>query len=207
MSKKILRLGLGFLSHDRRHHRREVEIGRPASGRGVQRGSTEPSDSRIGRTRAKSSSLAPTKISRRPAETASTLPRTGASTTATPSGRLAAIDRTVSEPTVDMSIYIWPAPIALAKPAGVDQAASHRCTHLPQSQECDLGHGYLLYLNPGYRCLQRFGALLERPTFFIRHRGLQNVRNTRPPEHARHGERDAIRGVVGPNRNHPSLVA
>ena len=77
---------------------------------------TEPSDSRIGRTRVKSSSPAPTKISRRPSAAWLMLPLTGASTTATPFGKRAAINRMVCGPTVDMSMYTWPGPSALTRP-------------------------------------------------------------------------------------------
>ena len=51
------------------------------------------------------------------------------------------------------------------------------------------------------------GAPLQGLPFFIGHRRLQDLHDTGLPKHARHGERDAIRGVVRSDRNHPSLVA
>jgi hypothetical protein len=62
-------------------------------------------------------------------------------------------------------------------------------------------------LDAGYRRLQRLGAPLQRLPFVLGHRRLQDLHDTRPPENARHRERDTIRRVIGSNRNHRSLVA
>ena len=51
------------------------------------------------------------------------------------------------------------------------------------------------------------GAALQGLPFFIGHRGLQDLLDTCPPKHARHGEGDAVLPVVGSNGNHSSLVA
>src|SRR6266516_1333726 len=63
----------------------------------------------------------------RPAVASGTLPRTGASTKVTPCGRRAATSRTVSGPTVDMSISSWPDLSAAARPSGPKTTCSSAC--------------------------------------------------------------------------------
>src|SRR6266542_380627 len=63
----------------------------------------------------------------RPAVASGTLPRTGASTKVTPCGRRAATSRTVSGPTVDMSISSWPGLSAAARPSVPKTTCSSAC--------------------------------------------------------------------------------
>src|SRR5438128_438465 len=77
---------------------------------------TVPSGSKISRTRSNPSSVAPTKMSSLPPLASGALPRTGESTTITPSGTRSRTERISSGPTVDMSISTCPGPSARARP-------------------------------------------------------------------------------------------